>query len=160
MRDVFRGDLFRYSQDVHGHDHGIGRLINILRRNRVKNDRRHQDPSLSLPVVLRDDAVQVLLEILDDHLVIGQHRHGEDIRFLEHGIAVAAVQQETGAREGVFRLLVEGLLSDHHIGNPVFPGHGDKLVFIVHDDTALQLRIHAECDAGDLQEASGNGRQL
>ena len=152
--------LKRHMHVVGVQDHR-GDLIGIIGQPGicVRNRGRHHDPSLRLPVILRDDAAQILFEVLHDHLVVGQPRHAEDIRLFEHAVAVTAAHREAAARNGILRLRVEGLLPDHDIGNPVFPGHRDKLALFVNDDAALQVRVHAECDPRDLREASETGRQ-
>ena len=118
----------------------------------------HKDASLRRAVVLRDDAAEVLLDILHEKLIVGQPRHAEDIRLLEHGIAVAARQQVRAARKAVLGLRVEGLAPDHDIRNLVFPVHRDELASVVPDDMALP-RVHAERDARDLREGARNDRQ-
>ena len=78
-------------------------------------------------VGFRYDAVQIFLDILHHHFIVGKHRRGEDIRFPEHRVAVATVQQVCGARYSVLRLRVNGNPADRHIVDPARAVHPGKL---------------------------------
>ena len=97
-------------------------------------------------------------DVVDEHLVVELDRVLQDLRALEHGVAVAAVEQQiVRGSQLVARLGIEGLARDEDIAHSALHRLVDMVeegVFIRHAgarDGGIDLEAHAR----GLEEAAG-----